>query len=49
MRQIDYAKHNAEVEAVWDAYKRGKPTRVPMILGINPGTRCSATKPIRGA
>jgi len=36
MRTIDFDAHNAEVTAVWDAYHRGKPTRVPMILGINP-------------
>lgn len=35
MRQIDYERHNAEVKAVWDAYRKGTPTRVPMILGIN--------------
>ena len=33
--KIDYPRHNAEVKAVWDAYRQGKPTRVPMVLGIN--------------
>ncbi|HEU5317173.1 MAG TPA: hypothetical protein VFX49_13775, partial [Chloroflexota bacterium] len=28
--------HNAEVAAVWTAYRRGRPTRVPVIFGINP-------------
>jgi uroporphyrinogen-III decarboxylase len=31
----DFAKHNAEVKAVWDAYYAGKPTRVPNTFGIN--------------
>lgn len=35
-RIVDFSAHNAEVRAVWDAYHRGKPIRVPMILGINP-------------
>ena len=34
--QIDYERHNAEVRQVWEAYHRGTPSRVPMILGINP-------------
>jgi len=33
---IEYERHNAEVRQVWEAYHRGQPTRVPMILGINP-------------
>jgi uroporphyrinogen-III decarboxylase len=36
LRSYDYEKHNEEVRQVWDAYKAGKPTRVPVILGINP-------------
>jgi hypothetical protein len=36
MRALDYAEHNAEVRALWERYQRGKPPRVPMILGINP-------------
>jgi len=35
MQQIDFEKHNAEVREVWDAYRKRKPTRVPMILGVN--------------
>ncbi len=34
--EIDYEHHNAEVRQVWEAYHRGQPLRVPMILGINP-------------
>ena len=30
------AAHNEEVRRVWDAYRAGKPIRVPMILGVNP-------------
>lgn len=33
---IDFDTHNAEVEAVWKAYRERKPTRVPMVFGINP-------------
>jgi len=35
MRVIDYERHNAEVKAVWEAYRKGTPARVPMVLGIN--------------
>jgi len=35
MHQLDYAEHNADVRAVWDAYRRRQPTRVPVTLGIN--------------
>jgi uroporphyrinogen-III decarboxylase len=31
---MDFAKHNADVDEVWKAYHAGTPTRVPMILGI---------------
>ena len=34
--QIDYSAHNEEVKRVWEAYRAGKPTRVPFVLGINP-------------
>lgn len=34
-RSIDYQAHNAEVRAVWEAYRAGKPIRVPIIWGIN--------------
>lgn len=33
---IDYKTHNEEVREVWDAFNAGKPTRVPVALGINP-------------
>jgi uroporphyrinogen-III decarboxylase len=33
---MDYEAHNEEVRRVWEAYRAGKPTRVPFILGINP-------------
>ena len=32
----DFERHNEEVSAVWEAYQAGKPTRVPVILGVNP-------------
>lgn len=32
---IDFAAHNAEVQQVWESYRAGKPTRVPVIWGIN--------------
>ncbi len=35
IRTVDYAAHNAEVQQVWDAYRAGKPVRVPIIWGIN--------------
>lgn len=31
----DFDDHNAEVKAVWEAYHRRQPIRVPMVLGIN--------------
>lgn len=34
-RQIDFDAHNAEVQQVWEAYRAGKPIRVPIIWGIN--------------
>ncbi len=33
---MDFEKHNEEMRAVWDAFHAGKPTRVPVVLGINP-------------
>ncbi len=27
---IDYERHNAEVRALWDAYRAGNPARVPV-------------------
>ncbi len=32
----NFAAHNDEVRQVWEAYRAGRPTRVPMILGVNP-------------
>lgn len=32
----DFEAHNEEVRQVWEAYRAGKPIRVPLILGINP-------------
>jgi uroporphyrinogen-III decarboxylase len=32
---MDFEKHNAEVDEVWKAYHAGSPSRVPMILGIS--------------
>jgi uroporphyrinogen-III decarboxylase len=29
---MDFTRHNEEVQAVWQAYQAGKPTRVPMVL-----------------
>ena len=34
-RPIDYDEHNAEVQTVWEAYRKGAPQRVPMMLGIS--------------
>ncbi len=38
LQPSDYDEHNARVKQVWDAYHSGKPTRVPVILGVNPRT-----------
>ena len=35
IRPMDYTAHNAEVDALWSAYRSNKPPRVPMILGVN--------------
>lgn len=35
MQPYDYEKHNEQVRQVWEAYHAGKPTRVPVILGVN--------------
>lgn len=35
MLDIDFEAHNQEVKAVWEAYGAAKPTRVPMVLGVN--------------
>ncbi len=36
MQAVDYQAHNHQVQAVWEAYRTGRPIRVPVILGINP-------------
>jgi hypothetical protein len=35
MRELDFEQHNEEVRQVWQAYREGKPIRVPVIFGIN--------------
>jgi uroporphyrinogen-III decarboxylase len=32
---MDFNKHNEQVKTVWQAYRAGKPIRVPMILGLS--------------
>ncbi len=36
LHAIDFAEHNEEAKAVWDAYNAGRPIRVPVVLGVNP-------------
>ncbi|MEK9139011.1 MAG: hypothetical protein AAB393_17975, partial [Bacteroidota bacterium] len=36
MTPADFDRHNEEVKRVWEAYRAGKPLRVPVMLGINP-------------
>ncbi len=31
----DFREHNREVKELWDAYRKGTHTRVPMITGIS--------------
>ncbi len=33
---MDFEKHNEQVKKVWDAYEKGEPIRIPMIIGMNP-------------
>lgn len=33
---VDFERHNAEVSQVWDAFRAGKPTRVPVQFSMNP-------------
>ncbi|HEX2972872.1 MAG TPA: uroporphyrinogen decarboxylase family protein [Tepidisphaeraceae bacterium] len=33
--QEQFAEHNAEQKAVWQAFRAGKPTRVPMVIASN--------------
>jgi len=35
LRHFDFAAHNAEQARAWDAFRAGKPYRVPIILGVN--------------
>ncbi len=35
LANFDFAKHNAEQRLVWDSFRRGEPTRVPIVLGTN--------------
>ncbi len=35
-RETDFERHNEEVHQVWEAYRAGNPSRVPMIIGHNP-------------
>lgn len=36
LRSYDYDRHNDDIRGVWEAYHAGKPTRAPVILGVNP-------------
>lgn len=40
----DVADHNAEAKAVWEAYRAGKPIRVPVMISTN--ERCTLKDPI---
>lgn len=40
----DVADHNAEAKAVWEAYRAGKPVRVPVMISTN--ERCTLKDPI---
>lgn len=35
MPEVDFERHNAEVKAVWEAYRAHRTLRVPVILGVN--------------
>ena len=35
LSDFDFAAHNAEVAALWDAYGEGRPWRVPVIVGTS--------------
>lgn len=32
---MDFKAHNKEVNAVWDAFRKGEPARMPMIMGVS--------------
>lgn len=36
LQDLDIERHNEDVKAVWEAYHARKPTRVPVVLGVNP-------------
>lgn len=44
---FDFARHNAEVKALWAAYNAGKPTRTPIIIGLT--TRFFMMHPLANA
>ncbi|MFZ8853424.1 hypothetical protein [Fervidibacter sp.] len=35
MRELNFERHNEEARQVWQAYREGKPIRVPVIFGFN--------------
>lgn len=32
---MDFKAHNKEINAVWDAFRKGEPARIPMIMGVS--------------
>jgi uroporphyrinogen-III decarboxylase len=34
LADFDFARHNAEVKQLWEAYNAGKPPRIPIIIGL---------------
>ena len=36
MSENNFKAHNEEVKAVWEAFRAGRPIRVPVTLGVNP-------------
>lgn len=42
--EIDFTNHNREQADVWEAYRAGKPIRVPMVLGVS--TRFTVFNPL---
>ena len=34
-KPMDFSAHNKETDALWAAYREGRPPRVPMVLGVN--------------
>lgn len=35
MTPSEFAKHNEQVKQVWEAFRAGKPTRVPVVFGVS--------------